>query len=247
MRIECIFRTQKIPVSYQYLMASVIKGAISSSSEEKFEEIYHYEDKKTKQSKSFCFSVFMRQFEMVEDEFKTKDGFSLIISTPDSDLLLHIYNGLLAKKAYQYKEYELFVLRVNLLKEQLPTKSLATFKTLSPIAIKDKAGKFLSPKMDVDEYTTNLNYTANQTLQNVRGFGLKVPLVFTAIDMKRQVVKLKHEEFKALNDEQILYVNAFRGVFELQGDPEDLALLTQTGIGLRRSSGFGNVQLIKER
>jgi len=101
MRIECIFRTQKIPVSYQYLMASVIKGAISSSSEEKFEEIYHYEDKKTKQSKSFCFSVFRSQFEMVEAEFKTKDGFSLISSTPDSELLLHIFNGLLVKKAHQ--------------------------------------------------------------------------------------------------------------------------------------------------
>ena len=45
---------------------------------------------------------------------------------------------------------------------------------------------------------------------------LKEPLTFTPIDMKKQVVKLKHEEFATLNDQQILYVNAYHGMFKLR-------------------------------
>ena len=243
MRIECVFRTEKIPVSYQYMFASIVKGAISTFSKEKFDEIYHYDDKKTKQSKSFTFSVFMKKFELAGEHFELKDDLKFILSTPDSELMLYIYNGLLSQKEYQYKGYQLSLVRVNLLKEQLPEKSEAIFKTLSPIAIKDKDGKFLAP--DADEYGLTLNYVSNQTLQNVRGYGLKEPLIFTPIDMKRQVVKLKHEEFATLNDQHILYVNAYRGMFKLEGAPEDLAFLTQTGIGFRRSSGFGNVQFLR--
>jgi len=134
--------------------------------------------------------------------------------------------------------------RVNLLKEKLPTKDEAVFKTLSPIAVKGKQGSFLD--LEDDEYRDALNYISNEMLKRFRGFRLKEPLVFEPINLKKQVVKLKHEEFAMLNEEQILYVNAYRGTFRLKGDPEDLALITQLGLGFRRSSGFGNLQLVEE-
>ena len=232
-----------IPITYHYMFSSLIKNAVSNSSEEKFEEIYFYGDKKTKQSKSFVFSVFMKNFEIIEDHFDVKDELKCIISTPDSELMLHIYNGLLESKKFKYTGYELSLIRVNLMKEKLPKCSEAVFKTLSPIAMKDKSGRFIAP--DDNEYIHVFNYISNEILQNVRGYGLKEPLGFIPLQMKKQVVKLKHEEFAALNDQQTLYVNAYRGMFKLQGRPEDLALLVQTGIGFRRSQGFGNVQLLE--
>ena len=242
MRVECIFKSERIPISYQYLFASVIKGAIKNSSKEMFEEVYLYGEKKTKQSKNFVFSVFMKEFKIVNDDFEVKGNIKLIISSPDSELMLHIYNGLFAKREVKYKGYELTLQRVNLLKEKLPTTGDAVFKTLSPIAVKGMNGKFLD--FEDEEYVDALNYISDVIIKGFRGYGLKAALEFVPVGMKKQVVKLKHEEFKALNEDRTLYVHAYRGLFRLKGDPEDLALITQMGLGFRRSTGFGNVQLV---
>ena len=242
MRIECIFKGEKIPVSYQNLFMSVIKGAIENSSEEKFKEIYFYGDKKTKQAKNFVFSVFMEKFKIVGDNFEVNGDIKQIISSPNSELMLYIYNGMLAKRKIKYKGYELILQRVNLLKENLPTKGEAVFKTLSPIAVKGKKGAFLN--LEDEEYNDALNYISNEMARGFRGYGLKATLEFKEMGMKKQVVKLKHEEFAGLKD-QILYVHAYRGLFRLKGDPEDLALIKQMGLGFRRSGGFGCVQLVE--
>jgi len=243
MRLEVVFKSKRIPVSYQFMCTSVIKGAIKNSSEEKFNEIYYFEDKKSKQSKNFVFSVYLKGYEMVEDIFVVKGDIKLNISSPDSELMLYIYNGLLAKKEIFYKGFELSLQRVNLLKEQLPTTNDALFKTLSPIAVKGKEGGFL--EVEDEAFGDALNYITDEMLKDYRGYGLKEPLKFTPVGMKKQVVKLKHEEFKDLNDDHILYVNAHRGMFRLKGDLEDLKLVTQLGFGFRRSMGFGNIQLVE--
>jgi CRISPR-associated endoribonuclease Cas6 len=185
----------------------------------------------------------MKDFEMKKDDFEIKGDVKLIVSSPDSELILYIYNGLLAKREIKYKGYNLLLQRVNLLKEQLPTKDEALFKTLSPIAVKGKNGAFIGP--EEEEYNEALNYISNEMIKGFRGYGLKKPLEFMLVGMKKQVVKLKHDEFESLNEDQILYVNAYRGTFRLKGDPEDLALISQMGFGFRRSTGFGNVQLIE--
>jgi len=105
MRIEVVFKGKKIPLSYQYLFASVIKGAIENSSKEKFQEIYYFEDKKSKQSKNFVFSTYLKDFEIVEDDFEVKGEIKLVISSPDSEMMLYIYNGMLAKREIKYKGY----------------------------------------------------------------------------------------------------------------------------------------------
>ena len=243
MRIECVFKSKKIPVSYQYLFASIIKGAISETSKEKFDEIYFFGDKKSKKSKNFVFSVYMKEFKMVKDDFEIKDEIRFIVSSPDPEIILHIYNGLLAKREIKYKGYKLSLQRVNLLKEQLPTQGEALFKTLSPIAVKGKDGAFLD--LEDEEFGDALNYISDEMLNDFRGYGLKEPLEMTPVDLKKQIVKLKHEGFATLNDAHILYVNAYRGTFKLKGDPEDLKLITQLGLGFRRSSGFGNIQLVE--
>jgi len=225
------------------MFAGLIKKAISLSSKEKFEEIYFHEDRKTKRSKNFVFSVFMKGYELKEEHFEVSGKLKCIISSSDSELMLYIYNGLLELQEFRYKGYELVQDRVNFLEEKFPTSSEVVFKTLSPIAMKNKSGRFIAP--DDSEYNQNLNYIANEVLQSARGDGLKEPLVLVPLEMKKQVVKLKHQEFAGLNAKQTLYVNAYRGVFRLKGNPEDLILLVQNGIGFRRNQGFGNVQLLE--
>jgi len=227
-------------VSYHYLFVSVIKKALSNSSEEKYQELYYYGNKKNKKSKNFTFSVYLKEFKIVENNFIVNDEIKCIISSPDKELMLYIFNGLLALKNFKYKDYELVLQRVNLIKEQLPTEKEVLFKTLSPIAMKNKEGDFIAPN-DL-EYNLALNYISNEILLNFRGSGLKEPLVFVPLEMKKQVVKQQHHQFDSLK-ESILYINAYRGTFKLCGHTEDLKILTQAGIGFRRNQGFGNVQV----
>jgi len=42
-----------------------------------------------------------------------------------------------------------------------------------------------------------------------------------------------------------MVLTTYKGTFCLKGDPEDLQLLYQTGIGLRTGQGFGMVEVIK--
>ena len=242
MRLECTFKATAIPITYHYLFASLIKKAIAHSSSEFYEEMYLYNDKKTKRSKNFTFSVFLNDYSIEKDEIDVKGNIKWVISSPSDKFILFLYNGLLDNKKFNYKEKTLILDKVRLMNEILPKESEVIFKTLSPIVIKNKIGKFIGP--EDSEYIEALNYICNQNLKNIRGTGLKKALNFVPIQMKKQVVKQKHEEFKSINEEGILYVTAYRGIFKLEGDIEDLRLLTQAGLGFRRSQGFGLLALM---
>jgi CRISPR-associated endoribonuclease Cas6 len=242
MKLQVTYDSTILPNSYHYLFVSKIKKALSISSPELMDELYRYENKKNKKSKSFTFSVFMEDFERVGEEFNIKGNIKWTISSPDSEFMLYLYNGLLATKNFTYQNYNLTLQNIQLVKEQIPKTNEVLFTTLSPIAIKNQTGRFISP--NDEEYEGALNYICDLTLKNIRGEGLKKPLKFIPVDMKKQVVKLKHEEFNALNDKSILYVNAYRGSFKLVGDVVDLQLLSQSGVGYRRSQGFGNIKVL---
>lgn len=242
MRFECTFAPAIIPVSYQFMFASFIKYAISLSKEQKVEELYTFAGKSNKQTKGFTYSVYLHGFKQMGDEITVHDQIKWIISSNDPEFMLYLYNGILAAKIFNYQGYSLKLQNIRFLKEKLPKASATTFSTLSPLAIKNKNGQFLSPQHP--EYEAELNYICNLTLLHNRGEGLKQPLEFKNINMKKHVVQLKHEAFKSLNQKSILYVEAYKGLFQLKGNIEDLQFLSVSGIGFKRSIGFGNVQVL---
>ena len=157
---------------------------------------------------------------------------------------MKIYNGFVKKKQYKYKEYELKKIRVDLVKEKKITKEQVIFKTLSPICVKNKEGKFLD--IDDNEYLKELNYVTNMILNNYRGYGLKRELSFESLDMKKVVVKEPLRDFKKVTNREYQYVNAFKGKFELIGDIEDLNDIYKLGIGFKRGQAFGNLDVVAE-
>lgn len=242
MRLQCTIAGTKIPNSYHFLFTSLIKKSLTHSARGLVEELYVYENKKNKKSKHFTFSVFLQNFERRDDELDVKGNIIWNISSPDSSFLLYLYNGLLANKKFNYQGYNIQLQNIRLGEEKLPYSEEVLFSTLSPIVVKNKEGVFLSPE---DEgYESTLNYICNVVLENIRGTSLQEPLQFTPVSLRKQIVKQKHEDFWRLNKEKTLYVNAYKGLFKLKGHPEDLRLLTQSGIGFRRSQGFGNVRVL---
>ena len=63
---------------------------------------------------------------------------------------------------------------------------------------------------------------------------------------KRIIVIVKEEisGFKEKTNKKYIYFNSYSGVFHLRGDKDDLNLLKELGIGVRRNSGFGSIDLI---
>ena len=243
MRMKVEFKTDKIPISYNTLFMSVIKESIRKSSEEYYNNLYYYEGKSNKKTKNFTFSVYVKGYDIENENFIVQDRVILNISTPDLELGLNIYNGLINYPKFIYKGYELKRIRVDLGKEKGIEKEENIFNALSPICIKSRNGKFLN--IEDNEYIKEFNYISNEVLKNYRGYGLKKDLNFENINLNKVVVKEEIREFKNVTGKPYQYVNGYKGKFKLCGDIEDLNDLYKLGIGFKRAQGFGYIDLVE--
>ena len=224
------------------MFVSLIKNLLSNYCEDYYNEIYTYNEGKNKKTKNFTFSVFMKDFKREEDVFLT-DKVTLNISSPDKKLILYLYNSLIKMKEYEYEgKYKICKDTVQIINHKKIDKDYCIFKTMSPIAVKDKSGKFLN--VDDVKYCESLNYIINQSLINYRGKGLLREIEFIPVDLKKVVVKEKIASFTEKTGKEYMYVNSYSGVFMLKGDNEDLNDIHKLGIGFRRNQCFGMIDLI---
>lgn len=244
MQLNITFKAPVLPRHYHFLFSSVIKSAIGSSAPRIKEELYYYGDKKNKATKPFCGSIFLSSYELKENFFYNNGDVILTVSSPDTELILFLYNGFIQKQHYTYKDFKLDVKRVGIEEKRLPKYNKALYKTISPIAVRRKDGYFLS--IEDDDYEKELNYICNQIIKEYTGRNLKRSIAFQPVLMEKQIVQFKHNSFKRLNDQSILYVQAHKGTFILEGHNEDLKLLTVLGMGNRRNTFLGNIKLIDE-
>lgn len=229
------------PLNYRVMIISMIKRSIEISDKEYFKELYFYEGKKNKKIKPFSFGVYFRDYIIKGDIVQVNGDISIIISTPDYNFGIALYNGLLRMEEYIFNKYTFIKKKVSLEKESVVNSNKIILKTLSPIHIKDKNNKPIDIKSE--EYSKELNYISNIILKTYRGYGLKEELEFTSIAMKKMVIKEKIKGFIENNNKEYIYINGYSGIFTLKGDVEDLQLLMQLGIGFRRSEGFGLIDL----
>lgn len=246
------YECNQIPIYYRMLFVSLIKEALKRSDPNYFESLYTYRDgdgiKNNKKSKNFCFSVLLKNYKLEGDIFKAADeGKSLKVlfnvSSPDTEFVLRLYNGLLNLPNFRYKDFKLKRTAIRLTREKSITNNEVIFKTISPLYIRDKAGKPL--RVDDENFEKELNYIMNTVLMNYRGYGLKRKLCFTALDLRKQIIKEKIESFIKKTGEEYMRLTTYKGTFKLSGDPEDLKDIYSLGIGFRRSEGFGMVEVVR--
>jgi CRISPR-associated endoribonuclease Cas6 len=245
MRISIEFKTSKFPQAYSMQICSMIKEALKTVNEEYYKTLYLYGDKKSKKTKNFTFSTYVSDYELKDDVFIVKDKVVVNISTPDYEFGINLYNGILSKREFKYKnEYELYAQKVRLIREKTIIAEEVKFKTLSSIYIKDKDNNSLD--YNTEEFVKELNYISDVTLKQYRGYGLKRKLDFIHGDMKKKVVKLNISDFKQKTNKEIMYVNSYQGEFKLCGDIEDLSDIYMLGLGFRRNEGFGMIEVSRE-
>ncbi len=238
----------KVPIGNRIMCLSLIKSALRVENEEIFNELFFYGDRKNKKIKPFCFSVFLNNFKLNDGYIEVKENVSVTVSTISNKVGLTIFNGLIRMRKrndgiFEYKDYKLKISNITLVKEKTIDDKMIKCKTLSPIYIKDKSGKSVELE-EQERFEDELNYISNVFLQNYRGTGLQEKLKFNPICMKKMVIKEEIKSFKEITNKKFLYINAFSGVFTLEGNEDDLKLLYQGGLGFRRSEGFGLIDLV---
>jgi CRISPR-associated endoribonuclease Cas6 len=224
------------------MFVSLIKKSLETSNENYFKQLYFYQDKANKRTKNFTFSVRLKDYELIEDQFKVNGQVDLFISSPDQEWMIYFYNGLLKLNRFEYRQFCLTKQSVYMLKEPDVTRTYLLCKTMSPIYIKDKNGQALSPYDQ--SYANEFLYISDLTLTNYRGVGLQSSLRFVPIEMKKNIIKEPITKFQEQTQKPYLLIEGYKGTFLLEGHPEDLRDLYQLGVGFRRSSGWGMLEVI---
>lgn len=254
MRLRITFQVSRVPLLYRNAFMSYLKEALRSSpsGEKRFQQLFHYENRTNKAPKPFCFAVrFLHdkvRFSEEKDTFTLLSPLHFYFSTSDTALFVDFYNGVINRKIYPFQKGDFtlnYPLSVNFLREKPILRESALFETLSPILIEDASHQPLLPSIDGDgeRFVKELNYQTDAMLRGIRGEGLRWPLQFKPVHIKKEVVK--HAVREREEDSRVYTFTCFSGSFYLQGDPQDLRDIQVLGLGRRRSQGFGMVEVVE--
>lgn len=261
MRLRITFETPKLPILYRHRFIALIKEALSRSDPLYKESLYPEEGEYSKKPKPFTFSLsFPPQRTIKKERFIIDEGveiedtvfyfpanslISLFVSSCDYQFIVNLYNGLLDPGEFDFnKEITLKLDRVFMLNEKKITHDEVTFKTNAPILIEDKEGKPLLPLNSDSSFNDHFNAIHDRILKEIRGHGLYRELEFIPVKLKKQVVKHTLKGFREKTGKPYMTLTCFEGRFKLKGDPRDLQMLYQIGIGLRTGQGFGMVEIM---
>lgn len=234
MRFKVFLDVQIIPQMYRMYLLSFIKDMIRKGDQELYEQLYNG----TKNPKPFTFSLYMKDFHLNKEsqQYKLKDA-TLIFSTSNPTIGVAFFNGLSQTDKFTHPEYPFKITSKEIGREQLIKSDVAAFSILNSVLLEDKNKK---PILFTDSnFEKELNVITNKQFQSLYGRELYEPLKIHAHKLKKQVIK----ETNRHADGKVLYYTAQKGDLVLQGNPKDLQLIYQDGLGLRRSQGFGLLEV----
>lgn len=203
---------------------------------------------------------------------KPDEHISMFISSIDFEFMTSLYNGFIDMQknnaVFKFNDnIEFKFQRAFVLNEKKITSDEVMFKTLCPALLEEqridttnnkqkKRDRYLLPPLEKGEHDERFNEVFtnihNGILEDIRkqkdkkGHGLyKRPLEFIPIKLKKRVIKHTIRAFWEKNpDKPVMKFTCFEGCFKLKGDPRDLQMLYQIGIGLRTGQGFGMVDVV---
>lgn len=242
MRIKCDIemKVDSINKDYRRIFMSLIKNAINNYDPLLCNLLYGDENVKRKVNKPFTFSVYFPLLQKIEgEEIYFNNKVNLFFSTNEDRILVAFYNGLkrLTKIPLDGDNFIDMKLIYCFLLPKINIKSnQATFKTMSPILVntqKSINNKFYLYPDDIEFYDEFKRIILNQNSI----FGIPFNTEQIKIDIKNyKTLPLKH--FGQM-------MSAWLGEFEMEAPQEVLQLIYDTGIGVRRSQGFGMLEFIK--
>ncbi|MFA1821706.1 CRISPR-associated endoribonuclease Cas6 [Virgibacillus oceani] len=235
MRIQLSFSMKAIPISYRLGTLSIIKEIIKNGSLDYYEKLF---EKNKREMKPFSYSCFIRNLDIKNNQINGEE-LTLTISSSSYEFILHLMNGCNRADVYYISDSTLTLKSKRLLPKTNISKGNVIFKTPSML-IENKFGK---PLLATDEaFEKEFQYTANLILEKLYQRTPKQPIQVLQTLMTKMVMK---ENLHQTQDKP-LYLTANKGLIQLQGNAEDLQYLYDSGVSMRRSLGFGLLELVEE-
>jgi CRISPR-associated endoribonuclease Cas6 len=245
---ELTLESDIINIDYRRIFMSLIKNAIRNYDPLMCAMLYGNENNKLKVNKPFTFSVFFPEFQKIEnDHIYFNKKVNLFFSSNDERFLVALYNGLKGLHEIPLdtnNSLKIHIENIFLMPKINIKNNKVSFKTMSPILINHKEN---------DNYVKNNDFKYEKyILPDEKGFledfkriivnqasAFNVPCIADLININ--IRDYKPMPLKHFN--QIM--SAWLGTFDIEATQQVLQLVYDTGIGVRRSQGFGMLDIIK--
>lgn len=230
--------TDWLTKDYRRIFMALMKNVFSAYDPTLCINLYGTVDHKRKVNKPFTFSLHFPKYNRIEgNKIYCGSKVGLFFSSNDEILVTAFYNGL--KKNKQIIIGENHPITFNLKNIQLlPVKKINNnkieFKAISPILVNERENNLIFiPPTHPDFDITFRNIISNQANE------LDVPCSSNEI----------HIDIQAMKKLPLTHYNqtmtSWLGKFTMEAPREVLQLVYDTGIGVRRSQGFGMLEIEK--
>ncbi|WP_459195793.1 CRISPR-associated endoribonuclease Cas6 [Wukongibacter baidiensis] len=237
--VELLLENDRIPKDKNRIILSIMKSCFSSYSQQYYEKLYELSQN---QIKDFTFSLYMGNCKFLRDEILIPDQkMYLNFSAYDYEDGIMFYNSFLNNKGKEHpvKNNTIKIGKITMKKERTIFNDQVTFKAMSPIVVREHSGDnkktwyhSLKSKEGQDLFMNNLKYQ----LKNV--FGERV------VDFEDIIVEVSknNREVKVKNYGIEVLANITK--IKIKAKPYILEYLYKAGIGSKRGSGFGMVEIV---
>lgn len=255
MRIKLYFELENniIPKDYRALILSFIKNSLQKNFEESYKEIYG--DKPV--MKFFTFAVYLHKPKIEKDKILLeKNYFNVSFSIYDNKQFIEFYNSFNSminkdinkddkKYSYPLKDNKMKLKNITMGNEKVISSEKIRIKFLSPLVLRKHEEKTINEKrkgkdiyLDLNDkdFNEQLNYSVDRLIKDLKLNGVNSNIKLTPYTTARKTVA----SFKNIS------IQSYIGEFVLEGDIKLLNILYKTGIGSRRSEGFGMFEVVKE-
>ncbi|MFA5524653.1 MAG: CRISPR-associated endoribonuclease Cas6 [Tissierellales bacterium] len=238
--VELLLENEIVPKDKNRIILSILKNCFSTYSKEYYNSLY--EETKNK-AKDFTFSLFMNNCKFLKEEINVPDKkIYLNFSTYNYEDGIMFYNSFLTSKGKNFpvKNNSITIGKINLRREKTIFSNEVVFKTMSPIVVREHNGDnnktwyhSLSSQKGQIVFMENLRYQLKEAFGERVEFDFKDINVDISIDNRE--VKIKNYGIEVLSN---------IAKIRIQAQPYILDYLYKAGIGSKRGSGFGMVDIL---
>jgi CRISPR-associated endoribonuclease Cas6 len=231
MRLQVVYNLDdpKLPVEYRRGFVSLLKEAIKQANPTCFERYYS----RLHTLKPFTFSVFFPELTgNGGEDFYVGSKAVLYFSTFFPELIASVYNGLMRIREYPIFDNKIRLHNIFLRPRIAIVEDRVRFKTMAPVLVNTKGNPnwYLLP--GEKGFEDGLNFSVREVCRVFLGMP-DATVEFRPIAIRRKVVRHYN-----------MHMQGLVGIFELRGSPEVLDLIYQVGLGVRRSQGFGMLEVV---
>jgi len=239
MRLKLDFElySNEFPIESRRVALSFFKAALEQYDQALFKNMF---SKSKSIMKDYVFSLYL-PIKKIEDEkiILKNPRIHIYFSTDDLSLGVNFYNAFNAclNKKLKNKGLSYMLKKINMIYEETIVNSEINVKFMSPLLVRDFLEKgdselYIGP--DDERFEKRLNEIVAVQIKELKsGLGLKGKISIEPINTKKTVIKHYGQ-----------FIDGYGGIYCLKSNPEILNYLYKSGVGSRRSHGFGMFNLI---